>query len=181
MLEKSIMHLAAALDELKGRTDKLEERVNRNSQNSSKPPSSDAPFKKPKHIKKKSKRKRGGQKGHPGHQQQLLAPNKVFDVKPTQCDCGNSKFKNMKTFYTNQQIELPEIELDITHQVLHKGCCTKCGKMVSAKLPKDQSFGYGPRMSALIAELSGMQGTQPPGGSVISYSYWQSWIPCFFR
>jgi hypothetical protein len=88
MLERSIMYLTAALDELKGRTDKLEERVNRNSQNSSKPPSSDAPFKKPKNAKKKSKKKRGGQKGHPGHRQQLLAPNKVFDVKPTRCDLG---------------------------------------------------------------------------------------------
>jgi transposase len=163
MLEKSIIHLTAALDELRGRTEKLEERVNRNSQNSSKPPSSDTPFKKPKRIKKKSKRKRGGQKGHPGHRQQLLSPNEVFDVKPTRCDCGNSKFKNMKTFYTHQQIELPEIDLDITHHVLHKGCCTKCGKMVSAQLPNEQSFGYGPRMSALIAELSGMQGTSRQG------------------
>lgn len=163
MLEKSIVHLTGALNELKGRTDKLEERVNRNSQNSSKPPSSDAPFKKPKRLKKKSKKKRGGQKGHPGHRQQLLEPTKVFNVKPTGCDCGNNKFKNMKTFYTHQQIELPEIDLDITHHVLHKGCCTKCGKIVSAKLPTDQSFGYGPRMSALIAELSGMQGTSRQG------------------
>jgi transposase len=163
MLEKSILQLTAALDELKGRTEKLEERVNKNSQNSSKPPSSDAPFKKPKRIKKKSKRKRGGQKGHPGHRQQLLEPTKVVNVKPTECNCGSTKFKNMKAFYTHQQIELPEIDLDITHHVLHKGCCTKCGKIISAKLPTDQSFGYGPRMSALIAELSGMQGTSRQG------------------
>ncbi len=69
----------------------------------------------------------------------------------------------MKAFYTHQQIKLPEIELDITHYLLHKGCCTKFGKTVSAKLPKDQSSGYGPRMSALIAELSGMQETSRQG------------------
>ncbi|MFZ1982977.1 MAG: DUF6444 domain-containing protein, partial [Desulfatitalea sp.] len=41
MLEQSILQLTAALAELKGRTDKLEERLNRNSQNSNQPPSSD--------------------------------------------------------------------------------------------------------------------------------------------
>ena len=163
MLEQSISRLTTALAELKGRTDKLEERVNRSSRNSNQPPSSDAPFKKPDRGKKKSKKKRGGQKGHPGHRQQLLEPTKVINVKPTQCDCGNSEFKNMKAFYTHQHIELPEIALDVTHHVLHKGCCTQCGKTVSAKLPADQSFGYGPRMSALIAELSGMQGTSRQG------------------
>ena len=75
------------------------------------------------------------------------------------CSCGCKKFKWVKTFYTHQQIELPQIELDVTHYVLHKGCCSRCGKTVSAKLGPEQRFGYGPRMSALIAELSGMQGT----------------------
>lgn len=163
MLEQSILRLTAALAELKGRTDKLEERANRNSRNSNQPPSSDPPFKKPPREKKKAKKKRGGQKGHPGHQQQLLEPTKVFDVPPTQCGCGNDRFKNMKAFYTHQQIELPPIVPEITHYVLHKGCCTQCGKMVSAKLPAEQSFGYGPRISALIAELSGMQGTSRQG------------------
>jgi transposase len=163
MLEQSILQLTSALAELKGRTDKLEERVNRNSRNSNQPPSSDPPFKRPERDKKKAKKKRGGQKGHQGHRQQLLEPTKVFDVPPTQCGCGNDQFKNMKAFYTHQQIELPPILPEVTHYVLHKGCCTQCGKTVSAKLPADQSFGYGPRMSALIAELSGMQGTSRQG------------------
>jgi transposase len=163
MLEQSILQLTAALAELKGRTEKLEEKVNRNSQNSSKPPSSDAPFKKPKREKKKSKKKRGGQKGHPGHRQQLLKPTKVIEVKPEQCNCGNDEFANMKTFYTHQQIELPQIALQVTHNVLYKGRCTQCGTVVSAKLCTDQAFGYGPRMSALIAELSGMQGASRQG------------------
>ena len=68
--------------------------------------------------------------------------------------------RNLKRlpFYTHKQIELPQIELNVTHYVLHKGCCSRCGKTVSAKLRPEHRFGYGPRMSALIAELSGMQG-----------------------
>jgi transposase len=61
----------------------------------------------------------------------------------------------MKPFYTHQQIELPEIELVVTNYVLHKGWCKNCGKTVSAMLSKKQGLGYGPRLSGMIAELSG--------------------------
>lgn len=158
MLEKSILQLTATVAELKGRTEKLESKINRNSQNSNQPPSADAPFKKPERKKKKTKKKRGGQKGHHGHRQQLLEPTQVIGLKPQGCSCGSTKFKGLKAFYTHQQIELPEIALDVTHYVLQKGHCCQCGKTVSAKLNGEQRFGYGPRMSALIAELSGMQG-----------------------
>jgi transposase len=157
MLEHSILQLSQSLAELKGRTEKLEQRVNRNSQNSNQPPSADGPFKKPERKSKKGKRKRGGQKGHPGHRQQLLDPTETVPLKPSVCSCGNPVFHHVEPFYTHQQIELPEIELEVTHYVLHKGCCSRCGRSVSAKLDPPHRTGYGPRMSALIAELSGMQ------------------------
>jgi transposase len=157
MLEQSILQLSQSLAELKGRTEKLEQRVNRNSQNSNQPPSADGPFKKPERKKKKGKRKRGGQKGHAGHRQQLLDPTETVPLKPSVCSCGSPVFHHVEPFYTHQQIELPEIELEVTHYVLHKGCCSHCGRSVSAKLDPAHRTGYGPRMSALIAELSGMQ------------------------
>lgn len=158
-LEKTILSMAEAMADLQKRTENLENRVNRNSQNSNQPPSSDKPFAKPEHKKKKSRKKTGGQKGHRGHKQQKLNPNETVPVKPMECSCGCKTIEKMKPFYTHQQIELPEIELDVTHFVLHKGSCRNCGKTVSAKLSKEQSFGYGPRMTALIAELSGIQGS----------------------
>jgi transposase len=157
MLEQSILQLSHSLAELKARTEKLEQRVNRNSQNSNQPPSADGPFKKPERKRKKGKRKRGGQKGHSGHRQQLLEPTEAVAIKPSACSCGSREFDHVKAFYTHQQIELPEIELEVTHYVLHKGCCSSCGRQVAAKLEPQQRSGYGPRMSALIAELSGMQ------------------------
>ena len=158
MLEQSILHLTATVAELKERIEKLELKTKTNSQNSNQPPSSDLPFNKPERQKKKSKRKRGGQKGHPGHRQQMLKPTKVVPVKPLSCSCGCQKIKNTKPYYTHQHIELPEIQLQVTHYVLLKGCCTRCGKQVSGKIDSEHRFGYGPRISALIAELSGMQG-----------------------
>ena len=47
-LEQTIALLVNKVQELEKRTEKLESKANQNSQNSSKPPSSDSPFKKPK-------------------------------------------------------------------------------------------------------------------------------------
>ena len=65
----------------------------------------------------------------------------------------------MKPYYTHQIIELPEIEMDVTHCVLNQCQCVRCGKIVKAQPPKENQPGYGPRLSALIAELSGIEGS----------------------
>jgi len=59
----------------------LEEQVQRNSKNSSQPPSQDTPqgFKAP--PKPRSKRARGGQVGHAGHEQQFIVQKTVLPSK----------------------------------------------------------------------------------------------------
>ena len=84
-LEKTIFQMQQQLGQLEKRTAKLEVQTNMNSQNSSKPPSSDSPFNKKKKKKKKAKRKCGGQKGHQGHQQQILEPSQVQHIMPQDC------------------------------------------------------------------------------------------------
>ena len=159
-LEETIVNLIKRVEELEKRTEKLENKTNQNSQNSSKPPSSDSPFKKPKKNRKKSKRKKGAQKGHKGHKQEMLEPNHEENIFPQICECGCSNLvpESIETFYTHQEIELPEIEMDVLHFILHKGGCMNCGKILKAEIPKDHRTGYGPRLSALIAEMSGIQG-----------------------
>ncbi len=51
-----------------------------------------------------------------------------------------------RPFYRHQQIELPEIKMDVVHYVLHKCRCAKCGKTVKAQLPSEYQPGYGPRL-----------------------------------
>ena len=94
MLEKSLLHLSSVVAELQGRTDNLEKQVSRNSQNSNQPPSADGHFKRSKRDVKKKTRKCGGQKGHPGHRQQLLQPKEVVDLIPERftCDVGDSNW-----------------------------------------------------------------------------------------
>jgi len=159
-LEGIIRHHTELLQQQQKRIEQIEARLNQDSQNSNKPPSSDIPFKKPVKEVKKSKRKRGGQKGHKGHKQELLEPTQVVPLKPKACACGNAPLdpRGMEPFYTHQVIELPEIQMDVAHYVLHKARCPRCGKTAKAPLPKSLRCGYGPRLCALIAEMSGVQG-----------------------
>jgi transposase len=158
-LEQRIEKLEESHTQLLKRVEQLEQRLNQNSQNSSKPPSSDPPYQRPERKRRKSKRRRGGQKGHKGHRQQMLKPSEVVTIDPGPCTCGCARRRGpLRSFYTHQWIELPEIAMQVTHVVLQKGQCSGCGRWVKAQLPAEYQTGYGPRFSALMAELSGNQG-----------------------
>jgi transposase len=47
--------------------------------------------------------------------------------------------------------------MKIDHYILHNCRCPDCGKTAKAALPDDVSTGYGPRLCALVAELSGIK------------------------
>lgn len=79
-------------------------------------------------------------------------------VLPATCPCGCGTYGELKPFYTHQHIELPQIELAVTHFVLLKGSCAGCGKISKARVPSEYRSGYGPRMTAVIAELAGSHG-----------------------
>jgi transposase len=75
--------------ELKSKVAELEARLNSNSRNSSKPPSSDGYQKKPAFPRKK-KGKEGGQQGHQGRTlRQVEHPDKTVKHKPGSCVCGH--------------------------------------------------------------------------------------------
>jgi transposase len=140
--------------EVQGRQiEELNARLNQNSTNSSRPPSSDSPYKSKKPP--KEKRKAGAKKGHKGHRQNMLTPTQTKLIQPEACSCGNAEFEDIAPYYTHQVIELPEIEMEVTHFVLHKGTCSRCGKMNKGLIPREHRTGFGPRLSALIAEMAG--------------------------
>ncbi len=113
------MKLVKETEDLKKRVTELENRLNKNSQNSSKPPSSDPPYKKPssKGKSEKSERKRGGQKGHQQGRIELTSENVLF-LGPCSSGCITFDPEAIKTSHTQQVIELQEIEMKVQHFIL---------------------------------------------------------------
>ncbi len=148
--------LVSEVEQLRREVERLKGTIRSDSSNSNKPPSSDSPYKK-KTIDKKGKG-RGAKKGHPGHQQVMLDPTKTEPVAPGQCPCGGNDFTDLKPFHTHQVMELPEIQMEVTHFVLYEGRCQSCGRLRKAELPVERQSGYGPRLTAFAAEVGGIQG-----------------------
>jgi len=142
--------------QLKQRVDELETRLGMNSTNSSKPPSTDPPWRKKTRNDGPHKRP-GGKPGHPGHRQAMLEATSTKALMPGACRCGNTAFPETEPFYTHQIIELPEVKVSVTHLVLHRARCPRCGTTCKATIPTKQHAGFGPRFSALVAMMAGAQ------------------------
>lgn len=136
----------------------LKEKLNTNSKNSSKPPSSDR-FKKAAKKKKKSKRKQGGQPGHKGAFRELLPESEVDHVVPcypaNHCDCG-SRIKPTDKYRRHQSHELPRVKATVTEYQLHTGVCCGCSKIHQSNLPEGVPTGMlGPVAMAKVTTLTG--------------------------
>jgi hypothetical protein len=135
----------------------------RNSTNSSKPPSSDglAGKQRPRGRKHKSKRKPGGQPGHPGHHRALIPTAEVNAVEvllPQQCGhCGRNlpqKPGQMRTEgepRRHQVTEVPPVKVHVTEYQFPNVVCGGCGKTTRAPLPAEIAGHFGPQLTALIA------------------------------
>lgn len=73
---------AVQIERLSARVAELERQVGKNSSNSSKPPSTEHPHAKSIRSKGKTKRRKGGQPGHPKHERELIPSDQCQDVIP---------------------------------------------------------------------------------------------------
>lgn len=81
-----IERLTAELASAKAEIAELKEKLNKNSRNSSKPPSTDGYEKPtPKSLRRKSGKKAGGQTGHKGHNIVLNKPDRIKRIYPEHC------------------------------------------------------------------------------------------------
>jgi len=132
----------------------LHAKLSQDSTNSNKPPSSDSPFKpRPKKSEKSKERKR-----RKGARQQCLRPTAITELHPGPCECGCSSLVDTEPYYIHQHIEIPEPRPEVEHIILYRGRCSGCGKMVKALIPPEKRTGFGPRLSAIIAEICGVHG-----------------------
>lgn len=158
-VQEHVRRLQEHVRQLQHQVDTLQGQVGKTSQTSSKPPSSDSPFKKPQRQRRQSAGKRGGRTGHKGTGPTLLTPTEVHLLEPAPCACGHGALVSLTPYHTHQVIELPPIEMAIRHFILQQGVCAGCGQVLKAQVPPEHQAGYGPRLTALIGELGGMHRT----------------------
>jgi transposase len=165
-----ILQLVSTVERLTARVEELERKIallTRDSSNSSKPPSSDGPSAKPKARRpmKSKKRQRGGQPGHKGSNRNLIPieeVNSVIPVFPESCDdCGevlpqepNSDQPTGK-YWRHQVVDIPEPKPEVTEYQLHCIRCS-CGAENWGKIPHMARSGFGPRLTAFLAHLTGL-------------------------
>lgn len=155
----AILALEAENTLLRARVAELEARLGMNSTNSSRPPSSDPPGTlRPR--KPRSGRRRGGQRGHPGHHRSWLPPSRVDQVvehRPSSCRrCGGSLIEGRLTgaAHVHQVIELPPVRAQVTEHRALALLCPHCGTKSCAALPEAvRASGFGPCLSALVVLL----------------------------
>lgn len=138
---------------LQKRVTQLETRLSKNSQNSSKPPSSDPAYDKKSDKKKPSGKKRGGQPGHKRHQRKLIPVeecNSVQDFVPEACQhCGEKLSGKDEQPIRHQVYELPKIVPIIDEYRLHQLTCPHCNKSTRAPIPLGVPIHHsGPRLVA---------------------------------
>ena len=156
-LPQSLPECHAIIAELRVRVKWLEERVKLDSNNSSKPPSSDGPGKPNRSQRRASGRKRGAQPGHTGHSRALLDEAKVDslqDCKPDAvCECGEQVELDDQP-RRHQVFEVPKIRARVDEYRVYSGRCLGCGKLHTGVLPAGVPKGQlGPRALALVGVL----------------------------
>ena len=160
--DRLIVELSARAAELSSRVAQLEARLGKNSQNSSKPPSSDAFVKPPpRSLRRASGRKPGKQSGDQGFRLEPRAdPDEVVVHVPEVCrGCGGDLADALVVGEHSRQVfDLPPIQLvAIEHRAQRRAC--GCGAVTTAAFPGEASAPtcYGPGVAVLGAYLLARQ------------------------
>jgi transposase len=170
-----ILDLAARVELLEERLNRLEAEARRDSRTSSKPPSLDPPKTraqrraearaKAKELMRREgeQRKAGGQSGHRGAGRELRPEDQVDEIVdhyPDACGgCGREftdpERRPRRRFGRHQVAELPPISVVWTEHRTHQLRCPECRSRTSARLPDGIGGGaFGPRLQAAVVTLT---------------------------
>jgi transposase len=167
-----IAELERRLADAERRLAALEARLKTTASNSSTPPSANPLGAPPPVVKKKSKRQRGAQPGHPPHLKQFLPPERVTRTEvivPEICDGCQSRLPHdpgpndppPKRFQT---VELPPIVAEVVEYQAQARTCPCCGAVTHATIPAAlRAHSVGPRLTATLSYFSGCHGVSKRG------------------
>ncbi|MCA1837423.1 MAG: IS66 family transposase [Actinobacteria bacterium] len=175
-LSAQLVDQQAMIASLTQRLNELEDRLAKNSRNSSKPPSSDSGTTKPKPktLRGKSGKKPGGQKGHPGTTLSLVEnPQHVVLHFPKECEgCGGplggplcssreeEGSEEASDYERRQVVDVPPLALEVTEHRARRKRCLGCGWITTAPFPNEanaRGASYGVRIKALCVYLMNYQ------------------------
>jgi transposase len=148
---------------LEGRIADLEQRLSRDSHNSSPPPSADPPSAPPRPRQAASGRRPGAQPGHAGNCRPLLALEQVAEVVdhwPERCSSCARQFRKDERIEAaapqrHQVCELPAIAVSVREHRLQRLRCPACAAETRAALPADVPRGaFGPCLQAAVVTLA---------------------------
>lgn len=158
--------VAALIEQILARLTRLEEQVARNSDNSSKPPSSDGLGKKPLQpmtgsLRTKTGKKPGAQTGHAGNTlRQVDNPDQIVVHRLDTCpDCQSSLATAAPDSACRRQVfEMPDPRVVVTEHQAVTVTCPGCGKGCRAKFPAEvqQPVQYGPNLLGFATYLHGV-------------------------
>lgn len=147
------------IDALFARLDAVEAKLGMNSENSSKPPSSDGLAKKTSSLRASSGKPAGGQKGRKGTTlRQVEQPDDVVrHPLPSLCDRCQARLPvdAVQVWERRQVFDVPAVAFNVTeHQALSVIC--GCGQFHTSSFPADVSDAvqYGPQVRALGVHLT---------------------------
>jgi transposase len=140
-LEKRVVAAEARNTDLQVKVNELTARLNKDSHNSSKPPSSDGLRKPPApaSLRKRTGRKSGGQKGHPGSTLEYREkPDDYVECRHKCCDGCSYDLSGVESVVdeTRQVFDVPPPpKLKCTQYDSHRIICPRCGKVCRGQFP----------------------------------------------
>lgn len=157
-LRQENRELKERVTQLEAQLQKVQEQLAKDSHNSSKPPSSDGFKRRTKSLRKKSGKKPGAQKGHPGHAlQRVEQADEVMVHGVSSCEhCGHDLTAQPADQPESRQVfDVPPKRLWVVEHRAEEKRCPQCDKLTRASFPQAvrAPAQYGPGLAGLAVYL----------------------------